>query len=332
MLGFILLSFICYNLVQKYRVLIDHSVLASNSEPLVLEIKPNTSARAFVNLLYEHHLISSEVSFLALIRFRGVSHHLQAGIYQINPGESAVDVLAKVVSGDVLLEPFRILEGSTLSDLRKNLIQSPYLNGKNIDFSVISDGHLTAEGLLLADTYYYKAGSEANVLLKQANQHLLTYLDQVWQARDRNLPYKNAYELLIAASIIEKEASLPVERQIISGIIAKRLTIKMPLQMDPTVLYALANQETLTQMQDDVTVLNHQNLKIDSPYNTYRYRGLPPTPIAMVGKQSLDEAAHPTYTEYLYFVAKGDGSHQFSKTYQAQQQAIHQFKLRATTP
>lgn len=310
-------------------------MLASDASPLALEIKPQTSARAFVNILYSHNLVRSKHILLALIRIRGLSNHLQAGIYQLNPGESVIDLLERVNRGGVLTEPFRILEGSNLYDLRKNLAQAPYLKLNNIDFSSIAGTHLSTEGLLLADTYFYRAGSEAASLLKQANQNLLTYLEMTWQNRDPTLPYKNSYELLIAASIIEKEASLPLERKIISGIIVKRLKIKMPLQMDPTVLYALANVAASTQQETSnnvVTPLHHQDLKINSPYNTYLYRGLPPTPIAMVGKQSLDAAAHPDETDYLYFFAKGDGSHQFSKNYKEQQQAIHQFKLRATTP
>lgn len=330
-----LLSLTIYDIFYNYQALTYQPMLAFNARPLVLEIKPQTSARAFANLLHSYHLVRSRYILLALIRARGLSHHLQAGVYEVNPGESVIDLLQRVVKGDVLVEPFRILEGSTLADLRRNITQSPYLTFNNKDLSHITGPHLTAEGLLMADTYYYKAGSDALSLLKQANQNLLTYLDLIWKNRDPSLPYKDSYELLTAASIIEKEASLPSERRIISGIIAKRLKIKMPLQMDPTVLYALANAVPLIEQDVPKTVatpLHHHDLKINSPYNTYLYRGLPPTPIAMVGKQSLDAAAHPEATNYLYFFAKGDGSHQFSATYQEQQQAIHQFKSRASKP
>ena len=331
----LLLVLMGYDIFSNYQALTYQPMLVSAGNPVVLEIKPQTSARAFVNLLYSQKLIRSKLILMALIRDRGLSNHLQAGVYQINPGESVIDLLKRVVKGDVLVEPFRILEGSTLADLKQNLAKAPYLNSNTADFSVIASQHLSAEGLFLADTYFYRAGSDAAALLKQANQNLLTYLDMIWQNRDSTLPYKNSYELLIAASIIEKEASLPLERKIIAGIIVKRLKIKMPLQMDPTVLYALANADHITPQEAAKRVvirLHHHDLKFNSPYNTYLYRGLPPTPIAMVGKQSLDAAAHPESTDYLYFFAKGDGSHQFSANYQEQQQAIQQFKLRATTP
>ena len=164
----------------------------------------------------------------------------------------------------------------------------------------------------------------------QANKNLQNYIETLWANRNPVVPYKNAYELLIAASIIEKEASLPLERKIISGIIVNRLKLRMPLQMDPTVIYAVANEKRLKQLSTEGSAppLTREDLKIKSPYNTYTNRGLPPTPIAMVGKESLEAAAHPEENSYLYFYAKGDGSHQFSKTYKEQQQAIHQFKSR----
>ncbi len=335
MVFFLLLFITCYDVFYNYRMLTSQPMIAVGARPLVLEIKPHSSASSFAHTLHSYHLIRSKHVLLALIRFRGLSNRLQAGIYQVNPGESVMSFLERVARGDVLVEAFRILEGSNLIDLRKNLAQSPYLSAKTSDFSLIKGPHLSAEGLFMADTYYYKAGSEASTLLKQANQNLLAYLTNIWQTRDPTLPYQTPYELLIAASIIEKEASLPLERKIISGIIVKRLKIKMPLQMDPTVLYALANVNAVseTTAQNHAAIrLHHQDLKIKSPYNTYYYRGLPPTPIAMVGKQSLDAAAHPVETDYLYFFAKGDGSHQFSSTYVEQQHVIHQFKSRATKP
>ena len=133
------------------------------------------------------------------------------------------------------------------------------------------------------------------------------------------LPYQTAYEMLIAASIIEKETAIPKERRLIAGIIINRLRKHMPLQMDPTVIYALGSQYHGT--------LRREDLQIDSPFNSYLHRGLPPTPIAMVDKDAIDAAAHPEPTDYLYFVATGNGSHHFSVNYEEQKQAI-QYYLR----
>lgn len=176
----------------------------------------------------------------------------------------------------------------------------------------------SAEGLLLADTYQYQGGSSSKALLEQAHRNLLNYLNISWTNRAANLPYKTPYELLIAASIIEKETAIAQERKLISGVMVNRLKKKMPLQMDPTVIYGLGNQYT--------GKLTHNDLLIESPYNSYLNRGLPPTPIAMVGKEAIDAAAHPQLSNYLYFVAKGDGTHQFSETYEQQKQAINQYR------
>ena len=132
------------------------------------------------------------------------------------------------------------------------------------------------------------------------------------------MPYQSPYELLIAASIIEKESALPAERRLISGVIVNRLHKHMPLQMDPTVIYALGPSYKGS--------LSHEQLSIDSPYNTYQYRGLPPTPIAAVSRDALNAARDPDTQGYLYFVAKGDGSHAFSLNYLAHRQAIQRYR------
>ena len=326
----VLLLLAFYDIFFNYRTLTSQAMLPKGSSGFVLEIKPHTSARTFVNQLHALKITRSTHVLLALIRWRGLTNHLQAGVYQVNPNETVLQLLDRVVKGDVLVESFRIQEGSTLFELEKNLKLAPYMVSSPGIFAQIAGQHASAEGLFMADTYYYRAGSSAITLLLKANKNLQNYLETLWVDRNPVVPYKNAYELLIAASIIEKEASLPVERKIISGIIVNRLKLRMPLQMDPTVIYAVANEKRLMHpsTESNVTLLTREDLKIKSPYNTYNHYGLPPTPIAMVGRESLEAAAHPEETKYLYFYAKGDGSHQFSKTYKEQQQAIHQFKSR----
>ena len=197
-------------------------------------------------------------------------------------------------------------------------MQATHLEYHPEDWSSIQDHHINAEGLLLADTYQYNAGSTSKTLLKQAHHNLIQYLDGVWKSRDPNLPYKTPYELLTAASIIEKETALASERQLISGVVVNRLKKGMPLQMDPTVIYSLQEKYT--------GKLSHNDLQVDSPYNSYKHRGLPPGPIAMVGKDSINAAAHPQWSNYLYFVARGDGGHHFSETYVQQINAINKYQ------
>ncbi|KTD16064.1 endolytic transglycosylase MltG [Legionella jordanis] len=298
--------------------LFSRPMLPEGAQPAIVTIDKNTSASTFVHHLKTRHLIPSSRLLLYWIKVKGLAPQLKAGIYEVKPGESISHFLTKVVSGEVLVQSFSIIEGTTINQVKANLANAPFLKSGLNDWQGIQANYLSPEGLLLADTYQYDAGSEANNLLKRANQNLLQYLEYCWKTRDPDLPYQSAYELLIAASILEKETSIPAERKLISGVLVNRLKKHMLLQMDPTVIYALGPSYR--------GKLSHEDLSVDSPYNTYRYHGLPPTPIAMVGKGSLDAAAHPQKTDYLYFVAKGDGSHQFSVNYEEQKKAISEYQ------
>ncbi len=311
--------------VDLYRLLYQ-PMLAGKRKSDIVRVDRSMSATSFVHTLKAQHLIQSDHLFLALIRIQGLSEQLKAGIYLIRVDESAQQFLYRVAAGDVLIESFSIIEGTTQRQISARLAQATFLTYCDNDWSTIGkpEPHrlgvalpTSAEGSLLADTYYYDAGSNGKDLLTQAHVKLNEYLEYSWQQRTPGLPYKTPYELLIAASILEKEAANPAEKRLIAGVIVNRLKKNMPLQMDPTVIYALGLQYK--------GKLSRGDLLVDSPYNSYRYRGLPPTPIAMVGKDAIDAAAHPQPTDYLYFVARGDGRHQFSVTYDQQRQAIARY-------
>lgn len=291
--------------------------MGDQTSNIIIEVKPHSTAKSLIYQLYDKQLVSNPKFLLNFIRLQGLSSQFKAGFYRLQDNESTMHFLKRVVAGDVMVESFQIIEGSTIEQVSKNLLNAPYLFFQHSDWQAIKGQYPNAEGLVLADTYHYNAGSNAQELLQSAHKQLRDYLESSWQNRQPGLPYKDPYELLIVASILEKEASVPSERKIISGVILNRLEKNMPLQMDPTVIYAygaLFNGK-----------LKHDQLLIDSPYNTYRYRGLPPTPIAIVGKISIDAAAHPTRSQYIYFVAKGDGTHVFSRTYDEQRKAIKQY-------
>lgn len=292
-------------------------MMPGNDAARIVRLDKSTTATSFVRSLTAQHLVKSEAVLLLLMRIQGLSSQLKAGVYQINARESAMQFLHRVAAGDALTESFRIIEGTSLQKISADLAIAPYLTYQKEDWLLIAPTYAQAEGQLLADTYHYKAGTKSTSLLNLAHSHLQTYLDYSWQNRAENLPYKTRYELLIVASIVEKESALASEKRLIAGVIINRLRKKMPLQMDPTVIYALGSAYKGR--------LSHQDLYVVSPYNTYRNRGLPPTPIAMVGRDAIDAAAHPTQTDFLYFVARGDGSHQFSVTYEQQKQAIARF-------
>lgn len=284
----------------------------------IITLEPATSASQFVRSLEEKKLIYAPKRFLALIRFKGLTNQLKAGVYQIKPGETPNQLLYRVVAGDVLFNKFTIIAGTKQEKIAQDLTQAPYLKYDVKDWSFVAEGHPNAEGLLLADTYQYPAGSLSKSILKQAHGDLQAYLQKAWSNRALNLPYKSSYELLIAASIIEKESAQPQERKIIAGVVVNRLKKGMPLQMDPTVIYGLSINYK--------GKLSHQDLLIPTPYNTYLNRGLPPTPIASVGREAIDAAALPEPSNYLYYVSKGDGTHQFSENYEQQKRAVEKYQ------
>lgn len=318
-ISFIALLFMSFLLMAGWLYhLINAPLLASNAQPVVITIDKSTTASRFVSNLKERKLIYWEQLVLALIRYKGLAQQLKAGVYQLNPQESLLHFLDKVSTGDVVSFNFTIIAGTNQKKVEQDLATAKYLHYNPTIWQYITQDHPNAEGLLLADTYKYRGNSDARILLIQANQELLRYLDECWASRTANLPYRTPYELLTAASIIEKETAVPQERTLISGVVVNRLKKNMPLQMDPTVIYALGDKYKGT--------LAHKDLSVDSPYNSYKNRGLPPTPIAMVGKEAIDAAAHPQLSNYLYFVARGDGTHQFSQTYEDHKQAINQYR------
>ncbi len=288
-----------------------------NHESVIIRVEKSTTANALVRIMHAQGWIGSVRLWTWLIRIQGLSGKLQTGIYQIQDQESAQHLLQRIVAGDVLRERFMIRPGATVSQVSKDLTIAPYLEYHPTDWADLQAKHAVPEGLLLADTYQYDAGARGQDLLQQAHAHLEKVLNQAWQDRNTALPYQNAYELLIVASILEKEAAIADERRMISGIIVNRLLKHMFLQMDPTVIYALG-----TAYQGSLT---HEQMATDSPYNTYRYKGLPPTPIAMVSADAIDAASHPKLSAYLYFVAKGDGTHVFTTTYDEHRAAIQRY-------
>ena len=315
---FISISYISWNVYSLY----EKPMIPDSNTTLVIVLDKAATASQFARTLKDKNLIYSNKIFLILIRGSGLAHQLKAGVYQVKPGETAMHLLHRVVAGDVLSESFTIIAGTTQRKIAQDLMQAAYLEYNSEDWSTIMEHYPKAEGLVLADTYQYHGGSSSKALLEHAHKNLMTYLNLVWSERASNLPYKNPYELLVAASIIEKESAIPDERKLIAGVMVNRLRKGMPLQMDPTVIYGLSG--------DYKGKLSHNDLLIDTPYNTYRYRGLPPTPIATVGKEALEAAAHPQSSDYLYYVSKGDGTHQFSETYQKQRQAISRYQRKDT--
>ncbi len=286
-----------------------------------ITIKKNATLNQICKQLQKIGMVEHPKLLSLWLRLIGADR-VQAGVYQY-AGQGAVMLFMEDLNkGRAVQMPFVVLAGQTWAATEKHMLAIPWLENDLANSTVVQIGHTdTLDGLLLADTYYFTAGSKASGLVERANAHLNKTLNKYWRSRERSLPYQTSYELLIAASIIEKETALEEEKLLISRVIVNRLQKKMRLQMDPTIIYALGKRYNGTLSRDD--------LQIESPYNTYLNHGLPPTPISMVSESSIAAAAHPAPGDYLYFVATGDGHHYFSSNYQQHQQAVKRYVLRS---
>ncbi|HRE30458.1 MAG TPA: endolytic transglycosylase MltG, partial [Candidatus Berkiella sp.] len=236
-------------------------------------------------------------------------------------------LLQKWVKGDVIIHFFTVTEGMTFAQMMRAMQFHPAIKktlwgqSEQQIMQSLGENGLIAEGLFFPDTYYFKANTTDKTLLLRARKIMSTKLNEAWQKRDLNIAIKTPYEALILASIIEKETGRDEEREKISGVFQRRLQKNMRLQADPTVVYGL--KETYNGKITKEHLQSSDNL-----YNTYRHAGLPPSPIALPGLRSIEAVLHPDKSEALYFVAKGDGTHIFSKTLSEHNQAVAQYLQR----
>ena len=261
-----------------------------------------------------------------LARYSGQANKIKSGEYKLKPGIKPSELLDLLVSGKVVQYSMTLLEGWQIGEMlqavQANEILEKKINTYDADslMSELGFSETIPEGLFFPDTYHFPKGTTDIAFLQRAYKRLQKVLDEEWQQRAANLPYKNAYEALIMASIIEKETGLASERGTIAGVFVRRLNKNMKLQTDPTVIYAMGQQFNGN--------IRKKDLDIDSPYNTYRYKGLPPSPIALVGREAINAALHPEDGKSLYFVAKGDGSHYFSETLKEHNRAVAKYQLK----
>lgn len=286
--------------------------IISDAKGITLTIKQGTGLHGFANQLQAKGLINYP-SLLTLYGHLQGNPGIKSGEYLFTKGTTPIMMVSQVINGTGLAyHPFAIIPGWTFAQVREALNQA---EGLSHTIQNMSDQQLmqrlgskvsSPEGQFYPETYNYTRGDSDLDVLKRAYDLMQTRLQDTWANRSSKLPYQSPYAALIAASLIEKEAYLSSERPIIAGVIINRLDTNMPLQIDPTVVYALGNKYSGKIYKND--------LLIDSPYNTYLYRGLPPTPIAMPSQSSLEAAMQPQPNNYFYYVARGDGSHQFSQT------------------
>lgn len=258
-------------------------------------------------------------------RIQGADANLRPGEYRLEPDVSPRQLLQLFVAGKVRTYSVTFPEGITLRQALATLHEQPRLQrelsvkGAWEQLAGIA-GENNPEGWFFPDTYIYTAQTTDRDLLIQAHQRMRSVLEEEWQGRDLQLPYKSPYEALIMASIIEKETGLASERAQIAGVFVSRLKKGMRLQTDPTIIYGLGESFDGN--------LKRKHLRDQgNVYNTYHIKGLPPSPIAIPGRESIRAALHPVSTEALYFVAKGDGSHYFSATLEEHESAVKKYQL-----
>ena len=260
-------------------------------------------------------------------KLRGVDGLIKAGQYQVDPGASALFLLEMIVAGKVTQHALTIPEGWLFRQIVTALHQHPHIRKTLVSTDpdrIMADiGYpgYSAEGRFFPDTYYFPADTADVDFLRRAFKRMESVLNEEWERRMTGLPYRSPYQALIMASLIEKETAAPSEREKIASVFIRRLERNMKLQTDPTIIYALGES-----YDGDI---KHKDLNLDSPFNTYRYKGLPPTPIAAPGRASIRAALQPEPGDALYFVATGDnGRHHFSTTLDEHNRAVAKYQLK----
>lgn len=294
---------------------------------IVLEIERGDSLNKVLNKLTKMAVLTSPLISKIYAREKKLSNSIKTGEFLLKQGLTIPGLFALITSNQQISYNIQFIEGSTFSQMKHVLTSSPklihHLKGKP-DAEILKVLNLGAdishlEGQFYPDTYTFVKNDSDIDILKRAHSRLQRILKEEWQKRDKNLPLKSAYDALILASIIEKETGAAHERSEISGVFIRRLNMNMRLQTDPTVIYGLGERYEGN--------LTRKHLKETTAYNTYRINGLPPTPIAMVGQDAIHAAVNPKEGKSLFFVAKGDGTHQFSETIKAHNKAVREFQL-----
>ena len=289
-------------------------------ESILVDIPSGSSSSVIANILYENNLILNPLLFKTYSRFTSSDNSFKAGEYFIDTPESINSLICKIVLGDFFYRKLTLLPGSSLEDVMK----LRYLEGLKDDLgnefklSMKQKGIILEEGIFYPDTYYYLKGETFSSILIKSHQKWKENYGNLWEQRRANLPYKRLMDAITLASIIEKEG---LEKEKIAGVFLNRLEVGMKLQSDPTVIYSLGKK-----FDGD---LKRKDLRVRNPYNTYRYKGLPPGPISLVSEESLKAALNPLETEYLYFVSMGNGYHKFSKTLSEHNKAVLKYQINA---
>ena len=295
-----------------------------------ISIEPQTTVRGIAQVVADSGVNIEPVLLYGFFRISGQSRKLRAGSYEMSQGESVLDLLRKLSRGEESLKAVGLIDGWTFKQFRAALAKAPNLNH---DSQGLSDAELMArlgkpgvapEGRFFPDTYTYGKGASELRVMQRALNAMDKQLAAAWAQRNTSIILKTPDEALILASIVEKETGKESDRGMISSVFHNRLRINMPLQTDPTVIYGMGDAFDGN--------LRRADLKSDHPWNTYTRKGLPPTPIAMPGRNAIRATLHPDTSDALYFVARGDGSSAFSETLEAHNAAVNRYQRGGASP
>ena len=287
---------------------------------ILIDIPQGTSASSISKLLSDRGLIFNELLFRLYTKLTSIEELYKAGEYQIKDPESIFTLTNKLVKGDFFYRKLTLLPGHTLEDIFKLGESEGLLNDLKLTVKdkYMMNGIELKEGVFYPDTFFYLKGETFSSILSKSSSKWKIKYQKLWKERSSNLPYNNLMEAITLASIIEKEG---LEKEQIAGVFINRLNKGMKLQSDPTVIFAMGKEFDGN--------IKRKDLKLDNPYNTYRYKGLPPGPISLVSEKSLYAALNPLQTDYLYFVSMKNGYHKFSKNLSDHNEAVLEYQINA---
>ncbi|HNJ76261.1 MAG TPA: endolytic transglycosylase MltG [Azospira sp.] len=303
-----------------------NSPVGLRTSPLDFTVAPGSSLRMAAQQVTDAGVSLPPIVLAALGRILGVDAQIKAGSYEIRAGITPLELLRKLTRGDVTQAEILFVEGWTFRQLREKLDAHPDVRHELRGLPEaelmkrIGANEALAEGLFFPDTYLFAKNSSDTEIMARAYRAMKRHIDREWQQRASNLPYRTPYEALVMASIVEKETGRAADRPMIASVFVNRLRVNMLLQTDPTVIYGLGDRFDGN--------LRKRDLLADTPYNTYTRPGLPPGPIASPGLASLRAALNPASSDALYFVARGDGTSQFSRTLEEHNQAVVRYQLK----
>jgi len=324
-LAVLAISTLAYQLIRFQM-----STIELSTDQQTFTIKSGSNIKSIAHQLSQEKIIEDPWLFILMARIKGVETKIKAGEFRLLAGQTTTELLETFTKGQSIQYSFTIIEGWTFRQMIAGIENHPIiintLKGKSNDEIMNTLGYegQHPEGLFFPDTYRFPKGTTDVDFLRRAYQLMQKHLTREWENREADLPVKTSYEALILASIVEKETGDAAERPLIAGVFTQRLKKNMRLQTDPTVIYGMGDK-----FDGDI---RFRDLKRDTPYNTYLHKGLTPTPIALPGLDAIKAVLHPADTRALFFVSRGDGTHQFSETLKEHNQAVSKYQLNGRKP